>query len=181
MGYGAIQPDAAVLVVTHAPPQKRSLERELGMRFTFGDVWPLWSTRLGRATHGDVVKWAGATSSPGGGPSTPVLDELRIHSRRCCSVEGRHSSNQARARLRQTTFAIEERGHLAYERSRARPASWPSREIDRVVMLSSRHRSCVSALSYTGAASCSCDIPHQAFVAGTRCSREGSRDCRHRV
>jgi dihydrofolate reductase len=68
MGYGADQTGTApFFVVTHSPPQEVRLERELGMRVTFGsDQVTAIDQARAAAIHGDVVIMGG-------------VDELRLH------------------------------------------------------------------------------------------------------
>jgi dihydrofolate reductase len=80
MGYGADQTGTPpFFVVTHSPPQRVRLERELGMHFTFvSDLETAIDQARAAATHGDVVIMGGGDVI-GQALERGLVDEFRVH------------------------------------------------------------------------------------------------------
>jgi dihydrofolate reductase len=116
MGYGADQTGTPpFFVVTHSPPQRVRLERELGMHFTFvSDLETAIDQARAAATHGDVVIMGGGDVI-GQALERGLVDEFRVHLAPMVLGGGTplfRPGTRQRWEVRPSTNAV----HIAYER-----------------------------------------------------------------
>jgi dihydrofolate reductase len=116
MGYGTDQTGTPpFFVVTHSPPQRVRLERELGMHFTFvSDLETAIDQARAAATHGDVVIMGGGDVI-GQALERGLVDEFRVHLAPMVLGGGTplfRPGTRQRWEVRPSTNAV----HIAYER-----------------------------------------------------------------